>query len=136
MDAVNFPESTGNLAAPPGFTEEEVFTLPINHGFYFIRNFHPVACITSCWRLSDEDWQKWRPDKLTPEAWLLFKPTAPDIYLSIMGFGMPAVSLDCGKIWDENFDKSIGKYYHQNGKFPPEYQKAIMEDRQKNIKPQ
>lgn len=128
MDAIDFPESTKKLGAPPGFTKDEVFDLPVNEGFYFIRGFNPVACLTSCWQMTNDDWQKWRPDKLSPEAWLLFKPKAPNIYVSIMGFGMPAISMSPENPFAENFNKEIGKYYHEHGKFPAEYQEKLQKE--------
>lgn len=107
MNAINFNEATKKMTVPPGFTKDEVFDLPVNEGFYFIRGFHPVACLTSCWEMSEEEREE-------------FLKTGK-IYISIMGFGMPAISVEvknpCGAVEY----KHIGKYFHEHGVLPKEY---------------
>lgn len=109
MDAINFPQATKNMIAPPGFTKEEVFDLPVNEGFYFIRRGKPVPCLTSCWQqeLTDEQLEE------------IIKTRKVTVYLMIMGYGMPAVSVDLNNPCPEN--TAVGKYFHETGKLPAEY---------------
>lgn len=134
MDAVHFPEETRNFGAPPGFTKEEVFDLPVCESYYLIRNNRPIACLINCWELSDADWSLWKPEKLSAEAWLLFKPKEPKVYMTITGYSMPPVGLQIDSPFPEGYDKTVGQYLHANGKLPAEQQAELEKMRDQKTK--
>lgn len=125
MEAQHFPQETSDFGAPPGFTKEEVFTLPVAQAFNFIRNYHPVPCLISCWQLTDEDWLRWKPDFYLADPWMALMPKEPNIWLSIQGYSHPVVSVMAENPFPDGYNKEIGKYFHENGKMPEAFQAEL-----------
>lgn len=79
MNGISFPQQTTIYGKPAGWKDEDCYGLPVNQGFFLNSEGNKVPTLTSCWEFTDAEFEQLAKTR--------------KLYLNIVGFGMPPVSL-------------------------------------------